>query len=122
MADPLPHQKRPCAECPWRVDAEPGRFGPERYESLACTAGTRGNEAHLGAPMFACHKTVEGRDKACAGWLAVAGANHLGVRLAVAMNRLDPKALEPGVDWPVLYSSFEEMAAFNGLEVPPDAL
>lgn len=113
--EPLPHQKRPCVECPWRVDAERGRFPVERYESLSCTAGSPGLEAAFTAPMFACHKTVEGRDRACAGWLAVAGVEHLGVRLAVAMGRLEASALEPGEGWPELYSSYEEMAAFNGV-------
>lgn len=114
-ANPLRHQKRPCDQCPWRVDAEPGRFSPDRYASLADTCGTHGREAELEAPLFACHKTAEGKETACAGWLAVAGRDHLGVRLAVAMRRLDPSTLEPQKDWPVLYGSFEEMAAFNGL-------
>ncbi|MCM6777896.1 DUF6283 family protein [Nocardia sp. CDC159] len=114
MTVPLRHQKRPCNECPWRVDAELSVFPPERYEALACTSGTPGAEAPVGAPMFACHKTAEGREVACAGWLAVAGAEHLGVRLAVASGRISPGALARGDDWPELYASFEEMAAFNG--------
>lgn len=114
ISDAMPHMKKPCGECPWRVDVATGRFPPERYERLACTSGTAGNEAGLGAPMFACHKSVEGREAACAGWLAVAGGEHLGVRWAVSMQRLDASALAPGEGWPVLYASFEEMAAFNG--------
>jgi hypothetical protein len=57
--------------------------------------------------------THEGREQACAGWLAVAGYGHLGVRLAVAMGRLPAGALEPGEDWPGLYASYDELAAAN---------
>jgi hypothetical protein len=65
----------------------------------------------MGAPLFACHKTAEGREQACAGWLAVSGYEHLGVRLAIVMGRLPAAVLSPGGDWPALYSSYDEMAA-----------
>ncbi|MYR58330.1 hypothetical protein GTY54_19525 [Streptomyces sp. SID625] len=61
--------------------------------------------------MFACHKTPEGREKACAGWLAAVGHEHVGVRLAVAQRRLPREALTPGDDWPLLFTSYTEMAA-----------
>jgi hypothetical protein len=59
------------------------------------TSGTPGREAPAGAPMFAGHASKEGGEYACAGWLAAVGHEHLGVRLAVAMGRLDPAALSP---------------------------
>ncbi len=65
------------------------------------------------APMFACHKTPEAGEKACAGWLAVEGWGHVGVRLAVAMGRLDGSALEPGDGWPELYPDYEALADAN---------
>jgi hypothetical protein len=110
----LPHAKKPCAECPWRLDAQPGQFPACRYDALRATAGRPGAEAPLGAPIFACHKTVEGREIACAGWLAVVGRDHLGVRLAVATGRLDPAAVAPADDWPQLYPTYEDMARANG--------
>lgn len=119
MTVPLPRIGRPCRECPWRTDGEPGRFPAERYEQLTCTSGRPGAEAGLSAPLFACHKTQEGREQACAGWLATVGREHLGVRLAVATGRLDPAALDPGPGWPVLYDSYESMAAANGHERRP---
>lgn len=85
---PLPHRLFPCRECPWRRDTEPGQFSACRYEQLENTSGVPGAEAALDAPMFACHKTPEGKEQACAGWLAVAGRDHLGVRLAVAHGGL----------------------------------
>lgn len=68
----------------------------------------------MGAPMFACHKSREGRDLACAGWLAVEGHGHVGVRLAVAHGQLRPDALSPGAGWPELYDCYAQMASVNG--------
>lgn len=112
----LPHRRYPCRECPFRRDTKPGQFPACRYEALRDTAGEPGAEAPLGAPLFACHKSPEGREEACAGWLAVAGAEHIGARLAVAMNRLPASALSPGEDWPELFDSYAEMAAVQAGE------
>lgn len=108
---PLPHRLFPCRECPWRRDTPAGQFPACRYEQLENTTGTTGAEAGLDAPLFACHKTAEGREQACAGWLAVVGRGHLGVRLAVATGRLPGAALDPAEDWPDLFDSYTEMAA-----------
>lgn len=113
----LPHCVRPCGNCPFRRDSPAGEFPAERYEALRVTAGARGHEAGLGAPIFACHKSEPGRDRACAGWLAVVGIDHLGVRLAVALGRLPAGVLRPGGDWPDLFGSYDEMVERNGLSV-----
>ena len=100
---------RPCAECPWRRDTEPGQFPACRYDALRSTA-----RQEFGAPMFACHKSPEGAERACAGWLVVVGPNHITVRLALATGRLDSSALTPSADWPPLFDGYEEMAAAQG--------
>lgn len=107
----MPHRRHPCVECPWRRDTPPGQFPACRYEQLANTSGRPGAEAGLRAPLFACHKTAPGGEQACAGWLAVAGRDHLGVRLAVAHGRLPAEALDPAPGWPQLFGSYDEMAA-----------
>lgn len=104
----------PCGQCPWRRDQPAGRFPAERYAALRNTSADEDGSAPLGAPLFACHKTCEGREIACAGWLAVEGAGHVRVRLAVVQGDLDEAALAPGADWPALFGSFDEMARFNG--------
>ncbi|MFI9630971.1 DUF6283 family protein [Streptomyces sp. NPDC052042] len=83
----VPRCKVPCPRCPWRKDVEPGEFPASRYEELRVTSEQRaGAEPGFGAPLFACHKTKEGREWACAGWLAAVGHRHLGVRLAIAQG------------------------------------
>lgn len=63
--------------------------------------------------MFGCHKAPEGRDRACAGWLAVEGGSHVLVRLAVLSGRLDPAALSPGPDWPELHVDYAATEAHD---------
>ena len=115
-AGALPRRRYPCAECPFRRDTASGMFPACRYEALRETAGERGAEAGLNAPMSACHKSPEGREEACAGWLAVCGIEHLGVRMAVLTGRLEPADLQPGEDWPELFASYAEMAAVQAGE------
>lgn len=110
----IPHRRHPCKECPFRRDTPPGQFEACRFDALRKTSGTAGDEAPIGAPMFACHKSPEGREEACAGWLAVAGYEHLGVRLAIAQRLLPASVLEPGDGWPELFGSYSEMAAAQG--------
>ncbi|WP_425301265.1 DUF6283 family protein [Nocardia wallacei] len=69
----LPHRRYPCAECPWRRDTPAGQFSQERYDDLAATTGSPGREAWLDAPLLACHKSPEGGEETCAGWLAAVG-------------------------------------------------
>lgn len=109
--DALPRRRYPCAECPFRRDTMPGQFPACRYEALQATAGKPGAEVPIGAPLFACHKSPEGREEACAGWLAVCGVEHLGVRIAVLAGRIEPENLRPPGGWPELYESYDEMAA-----------
>lgn len=108
--DKLRYVHRPCDQCPWRRDTPPGQFPAHRYQALRATSGQPGREAGLNAPMFACHKTPDGKERACAGWLVVAGLDHLGVRLAIAQQRLAVADVTPADDWPALYDTYEQMA------------
>lgn len=63
-------------------------------------------------PMFACHKGTPGEantDLACAGWLALYGADHVRVRLALALGTLGGTSLAPGENWPVLHGTWSEV-------------
>ncbi|WP_336214726.1 DUF6283 family protein [Nonomuraea sp. LPB2021202275-12-8] len=114
----FPHRRFPCGPCPWKRTATPGEFPAERYVALraTCPPDENGFPPPPGTPMFGCHvgEPGTGEDLACAGWLAVEGFEHLGVRVALSDGRIDPTALEPGLNWPDLYDSYEELAAANG--------
>lgn len=104
----------PCAECPWRKDTPPGQFPPERYYALRRTAPSEQGHPGLSAPMFACHKSAEGKELPCAGWLAAVGREHVGVRLAAARGEIDAELLRPGADWPALYADYDELLDTHG--------
>ncbi|MER5766564.1 DUF6283 family protein [Streptomyces sp. NPDC001985] len=73
---------------------------PEIVESSA---------ACLAQGLFACHMIKE-NDVACAGWLAVAGNQHLTVRHAPARGLPPGHVLKPGDGWPPLFDDFDQMA------------
>jgi hypothetical protein len=117
--DDLPYVKRPCTACPWRLDAQPGRFAADRWAAMADTvASPATGSAPLDAPFFTCHLSAEGREQLCAGWLAQEGAGHVGVRVAVLQERLPAEALAAGDDWPALHPTFVA-AAGHDLGVAP---
>lgn len=111
---------RPCDECPYRLDAEPGRFDRERWEALrSSSADERGMGPEFGGVLFACHKTPEGGERACAGWLAVEGINHPTVRLSIALGHLPQCALTPGEGWPDLHPDFHAARRHDLMEDLP---
>lgn len=94
-----------CAECPWLKDTPVSRFPPERYQQLRSTCEQGFNN------LFACHKTAEGHETVCVGYLLVDGLNNFRVRLAVIQGQYDPRKLKASGP---LYASYREMAAANG--------
>jgi hypothetical protein len=106
--------RRPCPECPWRRDVEPGKFSPQRFRDLAHTAMEGGLR-----PLFACHMTQENRERACAGFLLVTGWDSNAVRYANIQGRYDPASVS--ADGP-LYATYREMAEANGVDPADPAL
>lgn len=105
---------RPCRTCPWRTDSSADdipNFDPELAERLAETCPHDGIGPDFGASLFACHESDEGREVACAGWLAVVGHAHPTVRMAVLAGQLAAARLTPGDGWPELHGPFEEVIA-----------
>jgi hypothetical protein len=83
----------PCRTCPWRVeqhaDEIPG-FVLDLAEGLVSTTSDQ-----LGAPVFACHQSKNGREVVCTGWLWRYGWNSIAVRLAMLRREMTPDDLEP---------------------------
>lgn len=104
---------KPCPSCPWRVDKDAAHipnFDLELAEGLAgCCPDKRNMGPDYGASMFACHQSKDGAEIACAGWMAAVGHRYPGVRLAVAMGRLDASALRPGAGWPDLHPNYQQV-------------
>lgn len=98
--------RKPCAECPWRTDIEPGQFPPERFQVLADCA------SDLSTVVFACHKSPHGAEFACAGFLLQQSAHNLSCRLA-------RQQFEVTSPYP-LHPNYRSMAIANGVD-PYDA-
>lgn len=98
-----------CDACPWRRDVPTGLFPPERFESLRASI-----EQDLGNPMFACHKSPEGKEFACVGYLMSDDSlQNVQVRIATAQGRIDRDALTAKGP---LFETFDAMARANGVQ------
>jgi hypothetical protein len=102
-----PFRSKPCGECPWRKDQPAGRFPPERYIALAPTA------YDMSQRLFACHKSPEGREVACAGWLTQSAGHSLSVRLWIIRGIYRPGQASSGGH--ALHKDFRAVAVFNGV-------
>lgn len=107
--------RAPCASCPWRVDARASdipNFSLELAEGLAANCpDAHGVGPAFDAPLFACHLSKEHEEFACAGWLAVVGTAHFGVRMAVWQGRIESSQLAPADGWPELHATYHEVLA-----------
>ncbi|MGW5688825.1 DUF6283 family protein [Nonomuraea sp. NPDC003754] len=67
------------------------------------------------APRMACHKDQPDTAhpfRLCAGWLAVVGPEHIGVRMSLLHGRLPGGAVDPDrCHWPPLHASLPELLA-----------
>jgi len=70
----LPNCKRPCSNCPFRKDCQPGWLGKERATEIS------------NADSFVCHKTTQtGNDSdrlQCAGHMLLLGEANQSFRMA----------------------------------------
>lgn len=66
------HIKKPCKDCPFRLDSMKGWLGESRITEI------------IDADTFACHKTLNGVLKQCAGFLLFKGQEAAYKRVADA--------------------------------------
>lgn len=118
------HRKLPCTKCPWLTSTDLTEFSDEDMDMLRRANGRPGAEAPLDAPIVACHRDQPGTAHAmrwCAGFLAVVGEQHLGVRLALAFEALPPQAVSPPASWPELYPDLDALVAARAEQLCPRA-
>nr|WP_225954516.1 DUF6283 family protein [Kibdelosporangium phytohabitans] len=114
------YRARPCAQCPWRTDADLSLFSDDDMVKLERADGSPGGEAAPSAPAMSCHLDQPGTAHAmrlCAGWLAVVGPHHLGIRMAVIAGRLPEQALSVGQDWAELFANLDQLVAERGEQI-----
>ncbi len=102
------HRRKPCAKCPWRVDAT-GEFPAEAFRHSAETA------YDMATHTFACHESGAAKPALCAGFLLRGADHNLNVRMAYITGRLTPDFSDDGHE---LHENYRAMAIANG--VAPD--
>lgn len=109
VSDQHSYRRRPCLDCPWRVDAT-GIFPPEAFAHSAVTA------YDMSRRTFACHQSGRDRPATCAGFLLRGAAHNLNVRQRLALSEINMAEVEAG--GVTLHPSYRAMAIANG--VSPD--
>lgn len=104
------NRRTPCAQCPWRKDAD-GVFPPEAFRESAATAYDQSTET------FGCHDSGIQRPAVCAGFLLRGAENNRTVRLAKAFGIYDGQVQDLGLE---LHESYRAMAIANGVD-PDDS-
>lgn len=110
MKRAMKYIKTPCAECPWRTDVPTGKFPPERFRKLAACS------YDMASTIFACHKSPEGGEFACAGFLLMSSAHNLSVRMAQRATMIQVSSQHP------LYPTYRRMAIANGVRASDPSL
>ncbi len=103
--------RRPCACCPWRVDAPRGYWDPSHFVEI--WSGCQDDGAH---PM-ACHGSTARKYVPCQGWVRVLGYEAIGVRLAVMTGQVSSTEVEDD-GGPVLFPTFAAMLRAEGIRPP----
>jgi len=102
------YRKKPCKNCPWRVDAT-GEFPAEAFRHSAETA------YDMSRNKFACHESGHKKPATCAGFLLRGAEHNLAVRLGKIRGLYADDVTDGGH---ALHESYRAMAIANG--VAPD--
>ena len=102
------HRRKPCARCPWRVDAV-GEFPAEAFRHSVETA------YDMATHTFACHESGTSKPAMCAGFLLRGAGHNLTVRLKLIQGTSFSDVEDGGQE---LHENYRVMAIANG--VAPD--
>lgn len=106
------YRRKPCSDCPWRVDAT-GEFPPEAFRHSANTA------YDMSRHSFACHQSGTSKPAVCAGFLLRGAEHNLSVRLHRMSGQIGQDVTDGGHE---LHASYRAMAVANGVNPDDDAL
>lgn len=100
------YRRKPCTDCPWRVDAT-GVFPAEAFRHSAGTA------YDMAQHTFACHQSGSLKPAICAGFLLRGADHNLSVRLRRMSGAIADDVSDGGCD---LHADYRAMAIANGVE------
>jgi hypothetical protein len=111
-----PKLRRPCANCPWRVDAPRRHWDPQHFVDIWRNCQDDGTNVML------CHKSSalpeeERGSVPCQGWIRVMGFDAIGARLLVMRDQVTMAEVEDR-DGPRLFPTFAAMLRANRIALP----
>lgn len=106
------YRRKPCKDCPWRVDAT-GVFPAAAFRHSAETA------YDMSQHTFACHQAGAERPMTCAGFLLRGAQHNLSVRLGFIQGRYGDDVADGGHE---LHADYRTMAIANGVDPDDPAL
>lgn len=108
--------RRPCENCPWRVDAPRGYWDPTHFEEIWRNCQDDGMNVMLCHKSTALPKADRG-DVPCQGWIRVMGFDAIGVRLLAMRGKISIEEVEDEAG-PSLFPSFAAMLRANKIKLP----
>jgi hypothetical protein len=110
---PHGYRRKPCATCPWRLDAV-GEFPAEAFKHSANTA------EDMSGHEFACHASGIEKPATCAGYLLRGSRHNMATRLKAMSGRINfDEITDGGVE---LFDNYRDMAEANGVSPSDPAL
>lgn len=106
------YRRKPCAKCPWRVDAT-GEFPAEAFRHSAPTS------YDMAETTFGCHASGAKKPATCAGFLLRGAGHNISIRLAYIMGNIGQDVRDGGHK---LHASYRAMAEANGVPTDDPAL
>jgi len=108
--------RRPCSNCPWRVDAPRDYWDPQHFIDIWRNCQDDGLNTML------CHKSSalpaeKHGEVPCQGWIRVIGFDAIGVRLLVMRGQVTFEEVEDKAG-PRLFSTFTTMLRANKIPLP----
>lgn len=108
--------RRPCNNCPWRVDAPRGYWDPQHFVDIWQHCQDDGPNFML------CHKALTlpepaQKDVPCQGWIRVMGFGAIGVRLLALREQITLEEINDQ-GGPVLFHTFAAMLRANKIPLP----
>lgn len=100
------YRRKPCAKCPWRVDAV-GEFPAEAFKHSASTA------YNMSDRTFGCHDSGTSKPATCAGFLLRGADHNLRIRMAYIKGEIQNDLDDAGME---LFANYREMAVANGVD------
>jgi hypothetical protein len=108
--------RRPCSNCPWRVDAPRDYWDPQHFADIWRNCQDDGLHIMLCHKAGALPKIDQGKVP-CQGWVRVMGFDAIGVRILAMNGKITVEEVEDK-DGPKLFPTFTAMMRANKIRLP----